>query len=304
MCLTLSSTEPTDDQGVGMQESDILLADGRRARASDAGIAIIDTAGEVRETIPFAEIGAAHRSGQTITLHARSGGSRSLTAASVLDADQLTNSLPPDIPVTFAPSPLSSSSHSASDVPGGRGGRSADTMRWVATGCLSVFSLILLCPILFLAYWAYDGVNGGLEDTVYADLLEGETAEVGGLIQRYRVTILETEDNPQSTIQSEQPAGGFRFWIVRVRVENTGLVETSDSLFGSPDWYLRPRGGGSLGEWDSFQGFGPVIDGSIILQAGEAVEGVLVFQVPIDEEVDSLVLSMGVNDDELVFRAP
>ena len=181
---------------------------------------------------------------------------------------------------------------------------SGNTVRWVATGCLSLFSLFLLCPIAFLVFWVADGADGGLDDTERGTLVAGESGEVGGPLYRYDLTILEIQDNAVSSVASEVPVGDTRFWTVRVRVENTGLLETSDSFFGSPDWFLRLRGGGSVGEDSDLQGFGPIIDDALILAAGEDAEGTLVFRVPADRQIESLVLSMGVNDDELVLEAP
>mgnify|MGYP002779042817 CR=1 FL=1 len=288
-----------------MLESDILLAHGRRARPGEAGIAILEPSGDVREMIPYADVGSVGREGQAVTFHARAGGSRTLIAASILDADRLVGILPADVPVSFVVTSNSlPTATPAFERPEQQVDGSGNTVRWVATGCLSLFSLFLLCPIAFLVFWVADGADGGLDDTERGTLVAGESGEVGGPLYRYDLTILEIQDNAVSSVASEVPVGDTRFWTVRVRVENTGLLETSDSFFGSPDWFLRLRGGGSVGEDSDLQGFGPIIDDALILAAGEDAEGTLVFRVPADRQIESLVLSMGVNDDELVLEAP
>ena len=288
-----------------MLESDILLVDGRRARPGEAGILIVEPSGDVRETIPYDEVGSVRREGQTVTFQARAGGSRTLMAASILDADRLVGALPPDVPVSFVATstslPTATPTIARPDLQD-RG--SGNTIRWIATGCLSLFSLFLLCPIAFLGFWVADGADGGLDDIERGTLVVGETAEVGGPLYRYELTILEIQDNAQSSVATEVPAGDTRFWTTRVRVENTGLLETSDSFFGSPDWFLRLREGGSVSESSDVQGFGPIIDDSLVLAMGEDAEGTLVFRVPDGQQIESLVLSMGVNDDEIVLEAP
>lgn len=288
-----------------MLESDILLAHGRRARPGEAGIAILEPSGDVREMIPYADVGSVGREGQSVTFHARAGGSRTLIAASILDADRLVGILPTDVPVSFVVTSSSlPTAIPAIERPEQQDAGRGNTVRWVVTGCLSLFSLFLLCPIAFLGYWVADGADGGLDDTQRGTLVAGESGEVGGPFYRYALTILEVQDNAVSSIDSEVPIGDTRFWTARVRIENTGLLETDDSFFGSPDWFLRLRGGGSVGEASDVQGFGTIIDDSLVLAMDEVAEGTLVFRVPNGQQIESLVLSMGVNDDELVLEAP
>ncbi|HMO95219.1 MAG TPA: DUF4352 domain-containing protein [Tepidiformaceae bacterium] len=158
-------------------------------------------------------------------------------------------------------------------------------LKWGCLSIIGVFVLLVVVAALGAALANDDepvpsqagqvGTNPGDVHVALAAGVSGEIAPGNVNEKRIRITVLQIQDDVQSTNQFAKPAAGKKWWGVEVRVENVGTAEVT-----SPWWKLRDS---QDGEYDNtvVVGAGEMLNTLFNLTPGGRTQGWVYFEIPV-----------------------